>query len=326
MRKTLQIIKDRAGNKDQNLHAGEIIDGHFSDLKNPPSLAALKLYELLIKYAAYNIDKNIWHNISVSEMQKIKGIKNYNSTELTQLLKELRAVVMEYRAKDRTIITGLLDIAAVISNPDTGYLEIQWKFGESFRDLIAKSEYWAIVDYRTTLEMTSRYSLRLYEILALRINLKHKNSDTFTLAELRGKLGVPEGKLKRWSDLRDKAINVAVKEINQRTTFAVTAQPKKMGRSVQAVEFKWERKEIKLPQSIPLKTSKSIVFPLDGSIRYTQWEDIARKNLPKPLPDLDMVAQQFRKWLKNKNISSNSINVLSIFKKFCEKYRIEFNN
>lgn len=324
MGQTLQVIKDRAKNSAQNLHAGEIIDGHFSDLKNPPSLAALKLYELLIKYAGEHIDQNIWHHISVSEIYKIKGFKNYKLTELTLLLKELRAVVMEYRTSKKTIITGLLDIATVTSDTESGYMAIQWKFGESFRDLIANSDYWAIVDYKTTLEMTSRYSLRLYEMIALRINLRHKNSDVFTLSEIRKKLGVPEGKLKRWSDLRDKAIDVAVKEINERTTFKVTAIPKKRGRAVHEIEFIWQREEIELPKQNTVTIPNKVSFPSDGSISYNNWGNIAKNSLPKPLPDLDIVAQNFRNWIRQKNLSFSSQRIEFYFENFCKNYKIHW--
>ena len=45
MGKTLQVIGDRAYDQTRSYHPGELADGRFADLTNPPSLAALKLHD-----------------------------------------------------------------------------------------------------------------------------------------------------------------------------------------------------------------------------------------------------------------------------------------
>ena len=63
------------------------------------------------------------------------------------------------------------------------------------------------------------------------------------MAELRGILGVPKGKLTTWSNLRLRAIEPAVREVNQLSLYMVEVNPVKTGRSVTHVELKWWKKD-----------------------------------------------------------------------------------
>lgn len=242
MGKTIQVISDRVYDDTRSYHMGELIDGRFADLTNPPSLAALKLHEVLFKAAGGAVADDRWHQISLADIRAVDGIRNYDRRGLVGLFKELRGVVMEYDTDRETVIAGLLDVAKVEFEDGTGPTIVRWKFGEGFREIAAKSDYWAIIDRQTALSMTSRYSLRLYEIIALRVNLERKTSETFTLADLRARLGVPAGKLISWNNLNQFALKPAVAEVNQLSRFAVSMRPQKRGRNVVSVEFTWQAK------------------------------------------------------------------------------------
>src|SRR3546814_1820584 len=60
----------------------------------------------------------------------------------------------------------------------------------------------------------SKYALCLYEMIERRIGLEYKQSEEFTIAELRGLLNVPEGKLERFADFNKYCLKVAQEEIN----------------------------------------------------------------------------------------------------------------
>ena len=60
---------------------------------------------------------------------------------------------------------------------------------------------------------------------------------------LRGILGVPKGKLTSWSNLKLRALDPAVAEVNDLSDFMVVVEPIKSGRSVTHVELKWWRKD-----------------------------------------------------------------------------------
>ena len=56
-------------------------------------------------------------------------------------------------------------------------------------------------------------------------------------------LGVPKGKLTTWSNLRLRAIDPAVAEVNALSDYVVAVTPVKTGRSVTHVELRWWKKD-----------------------------------------------------------------------------------
>jgi hypothetical protein len=337
MGKTLQVIRDRTYDQTRSYHPGEIADGRFADLTNPPSLAALKLHEVLFKAAGAAVADDRWHKIDLAAIRAVDGMKNYDRRGLVELFKELRSVVMEYDTERETVIAGLLDVAKVEFEDGTGPAIVRWKFGEGFREIAAKSNYWAIIDRQTALSMSSRYSLRLYEIIALRVNLDRKSSEVFTLADLRARLGVPAGKLVRWAHLNQFALKPAIAEVNQLSRFTVSMQVQKRGRNVVAVEFTWSekpdlaetRRELDRPkagrkvrregaaETIVENAASPDAFP-SGSIRYTVWAEAAYSNLPSDgTPDIDRVAERFRAWCAERTIPLSGPTVMKRFESWC---------
>src|SRR3546814_5854431 len=71
----------------------------------------------------------------------------------------------------------------------------------------------------------SKYALCLYEMIERRIGLEYKQSEEFTIAELRGLLNVPEGKLERFADFNKYCLKVAQEEINELCPFWVEFTP-----------------------------------------------------------------------------------------------------
>src|SRR3546814_3172449 len=70
-----------------------------------------------------------------------------------------------------------------------------------------------------------------------RIVLEYKQSEEFTIAELRGLLNVPEGKLERFADFNKYCLKVAQDEINKLCPFWVEFTPIKKGRKVERVSM-----------------------------------------------------------------------------------------
>jgi plasmid replication initiation protein len=90
--------------------------------------------------------------------------------------------------------------------------------------------------------MRSKYGLALYEVIAGKINLR-KSYEEISVATLRQWLGVERGKLETWSDLRRKAVEPALHEVNGLSPFAVTIEPINRGRKVERVRVSWAKKE-----------------------------------------------------------------------------------
>ena len=119
---------------------------------------------------------------------------------------------------------------------------LRYEFSKMLVPILRDSEIYTRMEVKVLSAFTSKYALSLYEALAARINLR-KTTETVEVDRLRQWLGVAPGKLKRWQDLRRKALEPAVREVNAYSPIAVEAEPVKRGRKVAAVKLSWSRKK-----------------------------------------------------------------------------------
>jgi hypothetical protein len=158
--------------------------------------------------------------------------------------------------------------------------------------------------------------------------------------ELRAVLGIAEGKVKRFADLKKDVLLPAIVEINSDLTrLHLTATYHKIGRTVAEVEIAWEVKEdltkVKREQDhskVGRKVRQDgtaetpvLSFPEHGTIRDTPtWDRIARDNAPKldggHVPDLRVLADTFRKWCGEKSIPLDMRNIEKTFTTWCKSY------
>ena len=344
MGKTTQVAADRTYDRTKTVLPAEVARGVY--MRNAPSLAALKLMHLMIGTAGGRMADPIRHEIRLSDIRAIDGMDNHTRVSLTPLFEELRAVTIregdpEIEA-DRVVIGGLLD-HAVLDRKDavSGDTLLSWYFGRSFIEMAEQSNHWAIMDRQTVFHLGSKYSVLLFQHIASLANLKHNNSKTFTVSELRAVFGVPEGKLARFSHLNSRAIHPSVEEISQLSRLTLTATLHKIGRTVASVTIAWEEKEAEKKQSTKAELDRPRVgrkarrdgtaetpvtaFPDSGSVKNTEpWDRIARDNAPRidgrHVPDLRMLADTFRKWCGEKSISLDTASIEKTFTTWCKSY------
>lgn len=84
------------------------------------------------------------------------------------------------------------------------------------------------------IHLRSSYSIRLYELLKSYEGLKER---TFTLIDLKIKLGI-EDKYPKWINFRQRVLDHAQQELEQKTDIIFVYEPIKKGRSVHKVKFK----------------------------------------------------------------------------------------
>ena len=181
--------------------------------------------------------------------------------------------------------------------------------------------------------LRSKYSILLFQHVASLVNLDHKVSQIFTIKELRGMLGVPEGKLSTWNNLNQMALKPAILEVNQLARFSIKAVPIKDGRHVDGVRISWETKTDVEPVKEELDRSNIgrkvrregtgetpiAAFPDSGSIRFLDpWERLARENCNW---DHGKIADAFRAWCSIKKIALDANRIERYFKNFCAKQK-----
>lgn len=335
MGKTVQVAADREFDQAKTVVPAEVARGIY--IENPPGAQALKLMHLLISIAAGRMAADMQHELRMADLKAIEGMRNHDRASLRALFIELRGAVIAYdrTAEKSEIIGGFLDEAVIDYRHElTGDLLVKWWFGRTFRRIAEESNHWAILDRQTVFALSSKYAILLFQHIASLANLGRVNSKSFTVPELRALLGVPAGKLDRFSNLSQKAIQPAIAEINQISRLDLIATPKKIGRTIASVEISWAMKgdeaksevarEIDRPK-IGRKarrdgTAEAIpaTFPETGGITYSpRWIEIKRKAGCNA--DNAKIASDFRRFLADRGIARDATNIEKLFSDFCRK-------
>jgi hypothetical protein len=332
MGKTIEVAADRAYDQTKTVLPAEVAQGVY--MKHAPSLKALKLMHLMIGTAGGRMADDVRHEIRLSDLKDIEGMDNLTRTRIVPLFEELRAATLsrDDTVKMRVTIGGLLDEAVVDYRHEiSGDTLISWSFGRTFRMMAQDSNHWAILDRQAVFHLGSKYSVLLFQHISSLTNLKHVTSKRFSVPDLRMVLGIPDGKLDRFSHLNDRALKPAMDEINSDLTrLHLTATYHKIGRTVAEIEIAWEVKEdltkVKAEHDRPKVgrkarmngTAETVVrsFPASGSVKFTDWEAIAKAHCNW---DLSKVADAFRSFCEGRNIKMDAKGIEKIFTDFCKK-------
>ena len=333
MGKTLEVAADRAFDQTKPVLPAEVARGVY--MRNAPSLQALKLMHLMIASAGGRMADEVEHRIRLSDIRKIDGMRNHDRASLTPLFGELAAAVLTHDDPDKMVVTigGLLDEAKIdYRHEASGDLLVSWWFRRTFRRMAAESNHWAILDRQTVFHLGSKYSVLLFQHIASLVNLDHIQSKTFTVQELRALLGVPEGKLDRFANLKAWALTPAIAKINQPSRLPLTATPNKIGRTVASVTISWQvkedpqeaKKELARPKAGRTARREGTVeaqvrvFPASGSIAYdARWTGL--KQAAGCNMDNRLIADKFRSWCKEKGIALDAPGIEQAFRNFCAK-------
>ena len=335
MGKTTQVAADRAFDQTKTVLPAELARGVY--MRNAPSLQALKLMHLMVATAGGRMADPVRHEIRLADIRSIEGMKNHDRESLTPLFEELRAVVIREGDptddEQKVIIGGLLDHAILNrKDPISGDTLLSWFFGRMFLDMAENSNHWAILDRQTIFHLSSKYSVLLFQHVASLANLNRMNAKTFTVPELRALLGVPEGKLSRFSNLNTWALKPAIDEINHLSRLNLTVTPKKIGRTVASVTIGWQVKDDPTPAKRELQghsagrkarrdgstETVAVAFPATGGITYSpHWIEI--KRAAGCNRDNSLIAADFRRFCDAKGIRLDAHNIEELFSSFCAK-------
>lgn len=341
-----QVLADRADRPDDLVASGHQADMIFRPGQRALSLRAAKLWHLLVKSASLDLTADRTHTIALADLYD-SGIGHMTQAERIETLRELQTTLVEVRVPSPKVKGRM----RVISGPLLSHLErdeddrgdLVFEFSRTLRRVFADSPHWGVLSKRAVMAFESRYSLRLFEIVAVRANQDRASSETFALDDLRARLGVPVGKLATWSNLRVFALDPAIAEVNHLAGFTVRYEPVKKGRAVVAVKLHWAKKpdpalkatkrELDGPrvgrkarrdgsaETIAEQPIVPVEFPASGSIRFTAFEAIARASLPQPMRDIDAVADTFRAAAKRDGKPLRGSHVIEMFAAFCRKQR-----
>lgn len=228
---------DARPNAESLIKPGELVD--LIEV-TPLTLNDRRIYNQLLENAWEAIDKPVTHVIPKA---LLRGSHNSND-RIGESIERLMSAIVRVEvvwdgapAVERVQLLGG-NIEAVRRD---GLLE--YEIPARLRRIIRNSTVFARLQREVMFALSSKYALTLYEMVQKRGNLRWRSAEKFTLDSLRGILGVPKGKLTSWSNLKLRAIDPAVSEVNTLSDYMVEIAPIKTGRRVTHVELRWWRKD-----------------------------------------------------------------------------------
>ncbi len=189
-----------------------------------------------------------WNNILTVNVHKVLKASLRGTHESNDRLDEALDTLMSAWAKILVIDPDTKEKAYIrvhllgtnkIDHRKDGYFH--YTFPPDLLAVITRSRAWASIKTHIMYALRSKYSIRLYELVERRINMV-KQSEEFAVEELRGLLGVPEGKLERFADFNKHCLKPALEEANQMTDFVIEVMPIKKGRTVEKLYMYWNKK------------------------------------------------------------------------------------
>ena len=174
-------------------------------------------------------------------LHELRGLHKGND-QLRANLRKLQTALVSAQLPSGGLRTVQMLGGHDLEAPDRETGVLRYEFSKMLVPLLRDSEIYTRMEVKVLSAFTSKYSLHLYEAMAARINLR-KAAETVDLAMLRRWLGIPEGRLPRWQDIKRKALEPAVAEVNAYSPIAVQAEPVYRRRKVTAVKLSWSRKE-----------------------------------------------------------------------------------
>lgn len=206
----------------------------------PLTLADRRIYNQLLENAWDAIDKPVTHVIAKADLRGSHNSNDRVGESVERLMSAIVKVKVTRDGEDAIERVQLLGGNIETTRRD-GLLE--YEIPQRLRRIIKDSTVFARLQREVMFALSSKYALTLYEMIQKRGNLRYRSSEKFSIDDLRGILGVAKGKLTSWSNLKLRAIDPAVTEVNALSDYVVEVAPIKTGRRVTHVELRWWRKD-----------------------------------------------------------------------------------
>lgn len=204
----------------------------------PLTLADRRAFNILLNHAWGKDLLSHQHSFTISTTE----LKHEDQTNqrLKRTLRRLQqTLVIAVQSNGDEVTSQLLGSTRVKPNGDLTY-----SFPSELSALLKDSSVFAKLDLEVMKSFSSKYAFALYEAVSRRINLSHKFIEELDIEDIRDILGVEDGKLTTHYNLRTKAIEPAVNEVNAITPYQVTIIPKKKGRKVLSFMMGWSVKDV----------------------------------------------------------------------------------
>lgn len=225
-------------NVGQIIKPGELVD--FVEI-TPLNRTELVMYNQLLAHAWADIgERGKVHKISKAVLRGSHESNDRLNKAFDRLMGAWARIQYKHpkTGKEKTLRVHLIGSNAE-EQEKQGYF--YWTFPPELLMIIENSRVWAKIKSQIMYSLSSKYSIRLYEMVARRIGM-NKQFEVFDVDRLRGLMGVPPDKLVRFADLNKHCLKPALAEVNQLSDFKVSIAKIKRGRTVEKLMIEWSHK------------------------------------------------------------------------------------
>lgn len=206
------------------------------------TLSARRLYNTLIAHA-FGPDLGKEGTEFTIEIATIRGAHKGNERLEDSILALMRTIVTVRHQDGSTRRVALLG-GNDMDDPKRQRGTLTYSFDRRLVPLLHESTVFGKLELEVMRAFSTKYALALYEALSRRVRLHSVFSEIFPLPAFRELLGVPKGKLGTYSNLKLRAIDPAVEEINALAGFGCRIEPVKQSRKVVSVRISWWLKDV----------------------------------------------------------------------------------
>lgn len=200
------------------------------------TLSDRRLYNYLLLHAFNRLSKSLDFKIPMTELEGVYGAGLPPVERLKESLRRLLRTLVEFEDSSRRwIITSLLERAELDESEGRLYYSYPLRGRQLFMNP------YTLERCLIQAHFVQKYSNFLYEILS-EANYIKQTTVSLEIADLRGRLHIPDNKLSNYSDLERFALAPALNEINSYAGFAVKFHTKRKGMKVTHVIFEITRK------------------------------------------------------------------------------------
>ena len=281
-----------------------------------------KLWAFLLHAVWDELEEKPIHELSVSKINQIfRELGGEHDTKwIWESAKRLTKTIVEWEQTfgDERYEQGISAIfSAVLTKEARTEGVLRFAFPQLLIPILKEPRRFARLRVHFMMGLSGKYSVTLYELLESVVNKVDPTIDVL-LDSLRQWIKVPEGKLKRYADLKRRALDPAIKQINDNPEgagFTATMEPIKKGRVVHKVRFRLKkveaRKQLEDKLKIPLSPD-SLFDTIRLSVR-----DYERAKKAAPGWDVYALEQEWREWMEGKTTPDKPG---AAFVGFCKKW------
>lgn len=285
-----------------------------------------KLWTFLLHAVWDEIPDSEQDNIAIHELpiHKINRIfrdtgGDHNSAWIWESVSRLAKTTVEWEDENYKGVEALL--GALITKETQTNSILRFYFPPLLATRIKKTKRFARLRTHFMIGLSGKYAVTLYELLESVANKQEPILDV-ALDTLRKWLKVPPGKLTRYADLRIRALEPAIQQINANSLgagFTVDTQPIKKGKSVDRIRFTIHKIDERLALEEVLQDTKTSQYPKDApDLNPIPLSTTDYEKAKKAAPGLDIyhLEQEWRSWLATREKPKNPS---AAFIAFCRK-------